>query len=553
MLSDCFNRLNSEDYTEFIFRDNYFSKKTLEEVSDYCVTYLNSKWSIISVRNDLVRDPVYGRFSYAVLPGIYGLSDLGAVSAAGVIKVREQPVLNLKGYGTCVAIIDSGINWRHKAFLNANNTTKIRALWDQDTNMVYDSVKINEALSTGADDIPGDEIGHGTFMAGIACGSEDVNNLFSGVAPAAGLIVVKLRSAKRFLRNFYSVDENIPAYSEADIMRGLQFVSEYIESNRVPASIIIGVGTSLGTHYGYSPLSDMIRDETGKAGRCISVAAGNEGNERLHFKGVTDGINPIGAELRIEPGLNGLTANIWSKAPVVYSLEIISPSGQIAGRFPVKNESQRTFFVFENSTVYVYSRRTESISGANLITIRMRNPAGGIWKFNLYPNIRGHTEADIWVMNRGFLNENTYFIVSDPEDTIVNPGNLVEAITVTAYDYRDDTIYLKNSRGNNWYGLPKPDFAAPGVNMTGPSPIGTDNYEIRSGTSVAAAFYGGIAALLLEYGIVNNAIPYLRTPEIKTITIAGCVQKNNMEYPNKIWGYGMVNILNSLEKLREEL
>lgn len=61
--------------------------------------------------------------------------------------------------------------------------------------------------------------------------------------------------------------------------------------------------------------------------------------------------------------------------------------------------------------------------------------------------------------------------------------------------------------------------------MTGPSPIGTDNYEIRSGTSVAAAFYGGIAALLLEYGIVNNAIPYLRTPEIKTITIAGCVQK----------------------------
>ena len=159
----------------------------------------------------------------------------------------------------------------------------------------------------------------------------------------------------------------------------------------------------------------------------------------------------------------------------------------------------------------------------------MRNPAGGIWKFNLYPNIQGYTEADIWVMNRGFLNENTYFIVSDPEDTIVNPGNLVEAITVTAYDYRDNTIYLKNSRGNNWYGLPKPDFAAPGVNMTGPSSIGTDNYEIRSGTSVAAAFYGGIAALLLEYGIVNNAIPYLRTPEIKTITIAGCVQKNNIE------------------------
>ena len=86
MLSDCFNRFNSEDYTEFIFRDNYFSKKTLEGVLDYCVTDLNSKWSIISVRNDLVGDPVYGNFSYAVLPGIYGLSDLGAVSATGTAR-----------------------------------------------------------------------------------------------------------------------------------------------------------------------------------------------------------------------------------------------------------------------------------------------------------------------------------------------------------------------------------------------------------------------------------------------------------------------------------
>ena len=51
---------------------------------------------------------------------------------------------------------------------------------------------------------------------------------------------------------------------------------------------------------------------------------------------------------------------------------------------------------------------------------------------------------------------------------------------------------------------------------------------------------------------MRNAIPYLRTPEIKSITIAGCEQKNNLKYPNKIWGYGTVNILNSIERLREE-
>lgn len=551
MLSECIFELNSEDYTEFIFRDSYFANKYLENLEDYCVTKINSKWSVASVRNSIIGTPTYEKFGYSVYPSIYGLADIGALSKTGVLQIREQPVLGLRGNGTCVAVIDTGINWRHKAFINGGTSSKIRVLWDQESNEVYETDRINMALSGQDIDVPEDEIGHGTFMAGIACGNADPANSFSGVAPDAGIIVVKLKQAKNSMREFYSVKKDVPAYSEVDIMRAVQFVADYAENNRIPVSIVLGLGTSLGVHSGFSPLSDILADESDKVGRCITIAGGNEGNERLHHHGVTEGKIPASVELRIGRGEEGVTANVWSEAPFLYSLEIVSPSGQVAGRVPVRNGTVRLYFLFEDTTVFVYSRRYESISGANLIAIRFKKPAEGIWTLNLYNNSEGRGEFDIWLINRSFLTENTFFLISDPSTTILDPGNLSKAITVSAFDYQDGSSYFRNSRGYNWYGYVKPDFAAPGVDIIVPSVYETNRYEVRSGSSIAAAFFSGMAALLLEYGIVRDTIPYIRTSEIKSITIAGCERKDGLIYPNNIWGYGTVNLLNSFQRLRE--
>lgn len=108
MLSECIFELNSEDYTEFIFRDSYFANKYLENLEDYCVTKINSKWSVASVRNSIIGTPTYEKFGYSVYPLIYGLADIGSLSKTGVLQIREQPVLGLRGNGTCVAVIDTG-------------------------------------------------------------------------------------------------------------------------------------------------------------------------------------------------------------------------------------------------------------------------------------------------------------------------------------------------------------------------------------------------------------------------------------------------------------
>ncbi len=554
MIINCSNEFNSEDYIELIFREGALSRKGLLGVEEYCIISVNEKWSIVSVPVKIIPGSTFGILNYSAFPMLYGLADLGAVNASGIAAVREQPVLGLYGSQTNVAIIDTGINWRHEAFINSDNTTRIKILWDQESNTVYTKEDINAALAGENINIPGDDIGHGTFMAGIAGGNINRKEGFSGAAPLSGIIVVRLKQAKKYLKDFYSIKEGAVAYSETDLMLAVKFVTEYAEQNSLPVSICVGIGSALGSHAGTSPLCDLLADEAEKTGRCITIASGNEGVERLHFKGhISDEAVPERVEINIGNTERGFNCELWSNAPEVYTIEIISPTGQIINRVPARTgTTTRLNFIFENTTIYIYYRQNEARSGKNLVVIRFKNPAAGIWTLNIYGRNIVSGEYDIWMMNREFLTEDTYFLRPSPETTITEPGNTMQCITVSAYDSVSKNLYLNNGRGYASTGAVKPDFCAPGVNLIAPSAFGTDSYEVRSGTSVAAAFYTGMAALIQEFGLVRNNIPYLRTSDIKNITIAGCTRQDGIKYPSPLWGYGIVNIYNSIENLRNE-
>ncbi len=554
MIINCSKEYASEDYIELIFREGALSRRGFSGVEEYCIIPVNQKWSLVSVPIKIIPSATFDVINYSAFPMLYGLSDMGAVSAAGVAAVREQPVLGLYGSQTNIAIIDTGINWRHEAFINADNTTRIKILWDQESNTVFTEQDINAALSGKDIYIPGDDIGHGTFMAGIAAGNTNRRENFSGVAPFAGIIVVRLKQAKKYLKDFYSINEVTPAYSETDLMLAVNFVTEYVEQNRITVSLCVGVGSSLGSHAGTSPLCDMLADEAERTGRCITIASGNEGVERLHFKGhISDEAVPERVEINVGNKEAGFNCELWSDAPEVYTIEIISPTGQIINRVPSRTQTTtRLNFIFENTTIYIYYRQNEARSGKNLVVMRFKNPAAGIWTLNIYGRNIVFGEYDIWMMNREFLTADTYFLRPAPETTITEPGNTMQCITVSAYDSVNKNLYLNNGRGYTSTGVVKPDFCAPGVNLTGPSAFGTNTYEVRSGTSVAAAFYTGMAALIQEFGLVRNTIPYLQTNAIKNITISGCTRTDGIDYPSPLWGYGTVNIYNSIENLRNE-
>ena len=146
------------------------------------------------------------------------------------------------------------------------------------------------------------------------------------------------------------------------------------------------------------------------------------------------------------------------------------------------------------------------------------------------------------------MGEGTYFLRPDPYITLTDPANTPRVITVSAYNHKDNSIYLRSGRGYTRRGDIKPDIAAPGVNVFGPAPGG--GFTSQSGASVAAAHVAGGSALMLEWGMGRNNIYSMDTGSIKGYLIRGADRMPNGIYPNREWGYGRFNLYQAFEQLR---
>ena len=127
---------------------------------------------------------------------------------------------------------------------------------------------------------------------------------------------------------------------------------------------------------------------------------------------------------------------------------------------------------------------------------------------------------------------------SNPSTTLTEPGAAERVISVGAYNHITDASYAASGRGYTATGLIKPDFVAPGVDVYGVRAGG--GYTTRTGTSVAAAHAAGAAALLLTWGVT----------EVKSVLIRGAKRENSTVYPNNIYGYGKMDVIEAFNKLR---
>ena len=297
-----------------------------------------------------------------------GLMDKSALEATGVLAIQNQPFLNLKGNGVLIGIVDTGINYTLDEFIYEDNTSKIVNIWDQTVEgnppknycfgTEYTRENINLAISSeNPFDIvkTKDEIGHGTKLASICAGRENTQKDFIGVAPDAELLVVKLKQSNKALREYEFIPDDVPSYSSADLMLGIEYLYEKSIVLNKPLAICIGMGSNSGFHNGLSILEQYLSNIAVKNGICVNVCNGNEGNAQHHSLIRLNGTGDEKAlEFKIGEGEKGILLNIISYPSDRISINIISPTGESTGRIPPRdNYDEEIFFPLSNTRIRI--------------------------------------------------------------------------------------------------------------------------------------------------------------------------------------------------------
>lgn len=567
---DCKERILSNDYYDAI---TDFPVWLLENYTDeQCYASVEGLYNIIYFGRDELRDPQDYFSAYRGVPKLYGLMQEGggvgafdpnSLIASGITQVQREP-LALTGRGVIICCIDTGIDYTDPVFRNEDGSSRILAIWDQTIQTgeppegflygtEYTREDINRALQSQDpySVVPSrDEIGHGSSMASVAAGSRLSGGYqFQGAAPNADIVVVKLKECKPYLREFYLVPHGVPIYQENDIMLGVQYADGFAEPFRRPVVICLGLGTNYGDHTGNSPLGRYLSAIAVKRSRAVVVAGGNEGNAAHHFHGQlnnqgTAGANSRAVEVRVEQGAEGFFLELWGSLPDIFTMAIRTPGGETIPPVRLGVRDSITYsFIYEKSRVTVTGYLVESTSGEELVIMRVQDPTPGIWTFQVEAVVEIHNgEFNMWLPIKQFLTAPVYFLESSPYITLTEPSMASSVIGVSTYDASNNSFFIDSGRGFSRCGSIRPDFAAPGVNVS------TINGK-ESASSLAAALTAGAVAQFMQWAVVEQNNSVVESREIKNYFIRGASRSFDVAYPNREWGYGRLNMVGTFDAL----
>ena len=480
---------------------------------------------------------------------------------------------NLYGSGILTAIIDSGIDYAHPDFCNADGTTRIFELWDQSLDRIFTQAEINEALQAPSSQeryakVPSrDFSGHGTHVAGIAAGNGRASNgQYRGVAPQSSLLIVKLG---------ISDPDGFPRTTE--LMRAVDYVLQKAFSWQMPVAINLSFGNNYGSHDGATLLETYLDNVSSYWKSCIVTGTGNEGASRIHTSGsfltntsglsdsdtfkkpasnisrapsaVTSGqFSPVAIPFSVSDYESGLNLQLWKSYSDEIEVTLRHPNGTIIGPFQEQLGIYRVSV--GNTELLVYYGKPSPYSTSQEIYLdfipRGSYVDAGLWELTLKPRRIIAGSYDLWLPGQSVIGSGTGFLYPTEDTTLTIPSTAAKVISVGAYNAAFNSYAPFSGRGfTRMEHRVKPDLAAPGVNIISAAPGG--GYTSKSGTSMAAPFVTGSCALLMEWGIIRGNDPYLYSEKVKAYLIRGTKKLPAFtEYPNPYIGWGTLCTADSL-------
>lgn len=483
--------------------------------------------------------------------------DLFSKEASCITQVqRDEPGnLQLTGRGVLIGIVDSGVDYRHPAFLTADGKSRILRLWDQSipgnppegyaTGTEYTNEEINEALSLSVQEgrrlVPSEDVsGHGTAVLGVAAGSDFSRGAVNrGVAYESDLLVVKMGIPRQ---------DSFPRTTE--LMQGVDYLVR--QAIRLGRSIAINLsfGNNYGSHRGDSLLETYLDNVSGMGKNVICVGMGNNGNDALH----TGGMLSPGEIQEIELGVGAfeptLNVQLWKNYEDEMEIYLEHPAGERVGPLFETLGAQR--WQAGNTKLLIYYGKPAPYHVTQEIYVDFlpqdeKTPYvdSGVWKIILAARNIKNGEYFLWLPGGKTLNPGTAFYLPRPQGTLTIPATARRVISVGAYDARQNTYADFSGRGCRALPYPKPDLAAPGVDIYAPRPGG--GYAAFTGTSFSTPFVTGAAAILMEWGIIRRNDPYLYGEKLKAYLRRGAKALQGSEkLPNDLIGWGALCVAQSV-------
>lgn len=461
------------------------------------------------------------------------LSRNQGMDASCITPVQQENGYHLTGAGVVVGIIDSGIDLSHPEFQNPDGSTRILSLWDMTAvgsppTGFYKGAEFSKSdIDSGAAESM-DSVGHGTAVAGVAVGAD-------GVAPGASIIAVKLGNADS---------------RSTDMMRGIKYVIRQAQDLGMPCVINLSYGSNNGSHRGQSLFETYI-DEISRCWKTVVVcAAGNEGYGGHHFSGRLTSGGRVNAEFTVAYHRNDLYLSLWKNFADTASYELILPGGQSTGRItPASRRTRAAPGGVEISILYGEPSHYSTAQEVSFMLEEAGSHMEGLWTLSCYGESIVDGRFDIWLPTIEEVTERTSFLLPCIDMTMTLPASAVTPISVGGYRTDTEAVCPFSGRSGSIFenGVPQLDLTAPAENIYSARSGG--GYDVFTGTSMAAPFVSGAAALLMEWGVVNGNDPFLYGQRVKAFLCKNADRNSFLTYPNSLWGYGRLNLCDTLDDL----